>query len=151
MRTRVTLCLVALLLVTSCGLGDGPGEPFLALLTGANELPPTGGSASGQASFKHHGSVIDYSITVQFIAQVKTAAIYAGADTTGAKIADLYTGPVSGTITSGVLAAGTLGAASFGAISLDSALVLMRKGLAFVNVTTTALPSGEIRGQIYPN
>jgi hypothetical protein len=33
-------------------------------------------------------------------------------------------------------------------ISFDSVLVLLRNGNAYVNVHTTAVPGGEIRGQI---
>jgi hypothetical protein len=46
---------------------------------------------------------------------------------------------------------GTFTASSFIGISMDSALVLMRVGKAYVNVATNSLPNGEIRGQVVPN
>jgi hypothetical protein len=121
-------------------------------MNGANELPANGGTSAGTADFNHHGTSIDYSITVQFITGVKSAALYAGAaDSNGPKIADLYTGPTTGAISTATLGSGTLTGASFIGISMDSALVLMRTGNAYVNVATTSLPNGEIRGQVGPN
>jgi len=35
-----------------------------------------------------------------------------------------------------------------GAVGYDSLLVLMRNGMAYVNVHTAANPAGEIRGQL---
>jgi hypothetical protein len=151
MTARVLSLAAALALLAACS-GSEPGERFFASMNGANELPPNGGTSAGTADFTNHGTSVDYSITVLFITGVKSAGLYAGAaDSNGPKIADLYTGPVTGAIASGTLVGGTLTGASFIGMSIDSALALMRTGKAYVNVTTSSLPNGEIRGQIGPN
>jgi hypothetical protein len=55
---------------------------------------------------------------------------------------------VTSTDTLGVIASGTLTTTSNPAVSMDSLLVLLRTGKAYVNIQTAAFPDGEIRGQI---
>ena len=54
-------------------------------------------------------------------------------------------------VANGVLSTGTFPSAQFTiktGVTLDSVLVLLRTGKAYVNVHTVANPSGEIRGQL---
>jgi len=138
--------------VVSCG-GTGPeGDRFLAVLSGGNEVPPLVTLSGATASLTHSGNEISYDITVQNIAGVTDAGIYVGAaGVVGPKVADLYSGSVSGPIASGSLVSGTITASGLMAISMDSLSVLMHNGGAYVNIITSTLPGGEVRGQIHPN
>lgn len=150
---RMSAVPLLLMAVVSCS-DSGPGGPqFLALLSGLNEVPPVLAALAGaSASFTPNGSNIDYVITVQNITGVTGAGIYVGAaGVVGPKVADLYAGGTTGAIASGTLVAGTLTPAGLTAVSLDSLQVLMQNGGAYVNIQTTAQPSGEIRGQVYHN
>ena len=143
--------LACLLVLVACD-STSPGERFFSSMNSSNDQPPLNLLSSGTTNFTNKGGSISYTITVQNITQVKAARIHWGDGlTNGPAIADLYTGPVTGSIANGVLVSGTLTASSFTAITMDSALALMRKGLAYVNVSTQSLPNGEIRGQILAN
>jgi len=90
-----------------------------------------------------------YRIDVANITGVTAAHIHGPATTTanGPVRVDLYIPPTGTTFTgSGMLVQGV--AAAPRVISVDSVLVLMRNGNAYVNVHTVANPGGEIRGQI---
>lgn len=142
---------VCLLALAACS--SDSGERFIASMTGLNEVPPQPSVlASGLATFDASESQIDFSITVQNITGVTDVQLRSGAPgVVGPAIADLYNGPTTGAITSATLTSGVISASGLTAISLDSLKVLMRSGNAYVNLTTTAQPNGEIRGQIIPN
>ena len=141
-------CLLALVACDS----TSPGERFFAVMNTGNELPPLQLLSSGTVNFTSKSGSISYTIIVQNITGVSFARIYAGdGSTNGTAVADLYTGPITGAIANGVLVSGTLTAAGFASLTMDSALVLMRKGVAYVNVATVSRPGGEIRGQILLN
>ena len=142
---------VCLLALAACSSDNS--ERFVAGLSGLSEVPPLPGVlASGIANFDATESQIDYSITVQNITGVTDVQLRSGAPgEVGPAIADLYNGPTTGAIASGTLTSGVISASGLTAISLDSLKVLMRNGKAYVNLTTTAQPNGEIRGQIIPN
>lgn len=149
---RRMIGVVAVLALGACG-GTGPDElRYLAVLSGGNEVPPIVVLSGAQASFTVSGGQVAYAITVQNITGVTDAGIYLGAaGDVGPKVADLYSGSTSGPIASGTLVTGTITASGLTALSLDSLQVLMRTGKAYVNIITTTLPSGEVRGQIYQN
>ena len=66
----------------------------------------------------------------------------------GPIVVTLYNQAASGTI-NGVFATGSLTAANLPAnVTLASLKTLLLSGNAYVNVHTTANPSGEIRGQV---
>jgi hypothetical protein len=50
----------------------------------------------------------------------------------------------------GALATGSFTATDGNQITMDSLLLLMRNGNAYVNVHTTENPNGEIRGKVSP-
>ena len=141
-----------LVAVVSCS-GTGPEAlRFLAVLSGLNEVPQVVASSGATVSFTVEGGQIAYEINVQNITGVTDAGIYLGAPgQIGPKVADLYAGATSGPITAGTLVSGTITASGLTALSLDSLQLLMHNGAAYVNILTTALPSGEVRGQIYQN
>ena len=121
---------LALIVAAACTSTE-PTERFFTSMNGSTEIPPNSATSSGTVSFARHGTSLDYTVTVQLITGVTAVGLYAGpVDSTQPRVADLYTGPVTGTIASGVLASGTLTASSFTGISMDSALVLMRQAKA---------------------
>lgn len=151
MTSRALRLGLALFVAAACTSTE-PSERFFTSLTGATEIPPNNATSSGTVTFARRGTSLDYTITVQLITGVTSVGLYAGpVDSTQPRVADLYTGPVTGVIASGVLVSGTLTASSFTGITMDSALVLMRRANASVNVLTQSRPNGEIRGVIVPN
>ena len=150
------LTIVALVAVGSCkdDVGITVSERFAATLSGASSRPtPITSSASGTASFTYVSDIktLFYSINVAGIDSVFLAHIHGPADTgqTNGVVLNLWLGPVKGPGFTGTLAQGVggdLGAPA--GMTLDSLLVLMRNGNAYVNVHTRAHPAGEIRGQV---
>lgn len=131
------------------GLPGDPGlENFTATLAGENS------TATGTATFSIVGPSILYRIDVQGITDVTASHIHgpAPAGANAGVIAGLCnagSAPAckTGTV-DGVLVTGT--ATYVNGMSFDSLAVLMRNGMAYVNVHTQANPGGEIRGQINP-
>ncbi|MCC6245999.1 MAG: CHRD domain-containing protein [Gemmatimonadaceae bacterium] len=127
---------------------------IFAQMNGANERPNANPStANGAALFTRTGATVNYTVTYQGIASVPTGLhIHAPASTsqTSGIIVDLVTTPLTGS--SGVLT-GTFTATNIRSIagqppiSMDSLMVLMQNGAAYVNVHSTVYPGGEIRGQ----
>jgi len=150
------LNIVALLALGSCtdNVGITVSERFAATLSGANSRPTAiTSSASGTASFTYVSDIktLFYRIDVASIDSVFLAHIHGPADTgqTAGVALNLWLGPVKGPGFTGTLAQGVggdLGAPA--GMTLDSLLVLMRNGNAYVNVHTRAHPGGEIRGQV---
>ncbi len=141
---------------------QGPAGPsgienFTASMNGANVVGGTGSAATGTASFSVVGQTLLYNIDVTGIVaglnEVTTVHIHGPASVgvnTGViqGLCNSDDGPAcrTGTI-DGVLVAG---AATRSRIPIDSLVVLLRNGNAYVNVHTTAFPGGEIRGQVGP-
>jgi len=151
------LTIVALLALGSCkdDVGITVTERFSATLSGANVRPtPITTTATGSAQFTYVGDIktLFFEVDVVGIDSVTLAHIHGPADTANNNgvILNLYTtGKSKGLGFTGVLAAGVggeLGPPSV--MTLDSLLVLMRNGHAYVNVHTVAHPGGEIRGQV---
>jgi hypothetical protein len=150
------LTLAALLALGSCkdDVGITVSERFVATLSGANSRPtPVTSTASGTASFTYLSDIktLFYRIDVAGIDSVTLAHIHAPADTghTAGVALNLWLGPVKGPGFTGTLAQGVGGEQGATAgMTLDSLLVVMRNGNAYVNVHTRANPAGEIRGQV---
>lgn len=132
---------------------------FRTHLTGAEEVPAVETPAQGQAVFQlsRDGTELSYKLIVANIDDVLMAHIHmAPAGVNGGVVAWLYpSGPppqlIEGRV-SGVLARGTITAADLtGALAgqqLSALVAAIRAGNTYVNVHTSAVPSGEIRGQI---
>jgi hypothetical protein len=151
-RAARRLTIAALLLgVASCS-DSGNGRRFIAFLTGDVVAPPVSTTASGEATFTEQGANIGYTVTVSTIVAVTRVSVYAGAGgVNGPVIADLFTGPTTGTIAEATIASGTLTASSITGMTPDSLKVLMMSGKAYVQVSTSSKPNGEIRGQVFEN
>lgn len=132
---------------------------FRAHLTGAAEVPVVDTRARGQAVFQlsADGMSLSYRLIVANIEDVLMSHIHmAPAGQNGGVVAWLYpSGPPPQLIEgrfSGVLATGTITADDLtGALEgepLSTLVEAMQAGNTYVNVHTTAVPSGEVRGQI---
>lgn len=171
------ILLVPAALVAGCGDANSPGplapadalqshaaswhavHNFRAHLSGSAEVPAVDTRARGQAVFQlsPDGMSLSYRLIVANIEDVLMSHIHmAPAGQNGGVVAWLYpSGPPPQLIEgrfSGVLAEGTITADDLtGALEgmPFSALVeAMQAGNTYVNVHTTAVPSGEVRGQI---
>jgi hypothetical protein len=98
------------------------------------------------------GDLLLFRLDVADMVDVRAAHVHGPApigENAGVRV-DLYTPPDGTTFTgSGTVAQG-VAPAPRGGLALDSILVLMRNGNAYVNVHTVVNPGGEIRGQIAP-
>jgi len=146
---------------------------FKTHLTGKEEVPPNNSRAQGQVIFRvsEDETSMDYKLIVSNIQNVFMAHIHTGAfGTNGPIVVWLYpqcqTGNASvcGVLipgrTQGVLDEGTLTSADVRAAGPFTSLAVsarfaallaeIRSGNTYVNVHTTQLPGGEVRGQL-PN
>ena len=172
-RRAFAATLLALAVVASCTGDTGPGGPtglegpqgpqgpqgpsgttgiehFVATLDGASEAPPVATGASGTAAFTLIGDLLLYRVDVADIVAVSAAHIHGPApvgvnapirvDLFPTQMGAMFTG--TGTLARGVTRAPRAG------VDLDSVMVLLRNGNAYVNVHTVANPGGELRGQI---
>ena len=124
-------------------------ETFSASMAGSNERPnPVATAATGSAAISVLNGVATYTISVNGLTGVPTAAhIHAPADPTIA-VGVLVPFQITNPVASGTIATGTFTATNNVAVTFDSLLVLLRTGKAYVNVHTAANPSGEVRGTV---
>lgn len=140
------------------GLGVGANDRFTATLTGANVRPsPVTTSASGSAQVSILEPGIGQgqpSLAVQLTVAGLTSATQAHIHLGGASVANgpvlltIFSNPTDTALTSTTLVNGTFSASALGSVTLDSLQTLMRLGIAYVDVHTTANPDGVIRGQL---
>jgi CHRD domain len=127
--------------------------------TGDNEVPANTSQAQAQANFKlsDDGLSLSYKLNVGNIENVTQAHIHmAPAGANGAIVAWLYpSGPPAVLIpgrSGGTLGEGTITSASLtGPLAgqpLSALVSAINAGNAYVNVHTSQLPGGEVRGQI---
>jgi hypothetical protein len=137
----------------------GDKHNFAAHLAGRNEIPPVDTLAQGQAIFKlkADGTELHYKVIVANIEDVLMTHIHLGfADENGPVVVWLYPDAPPPLLipgrSDGVLAEGVITDASIvpgvPLTSLADLVDVIRAGGAYVNVHTSANPSGEIRGQI---
>lgn len=139
------------------GLGPGNGARYTATLTGANVRPsPVTTNATATATLTIRdpdiGQVdrtVAYTLTGSSLTSATAAHIHLGGSAIGEGtiLATLFTNPTDTTLTASQIASGTLlpGAIT---VSIDSLAKLMASGLAYVDVHSTARPSGLVRGQL---
>jgi hypothetical protein len=155
MMKKVRLLLLFMLIALFAVVGTAGAQPenFRAHLSGGEEVPPVGTTATGQAVFQLNssGTSLNYKLIVANIDNVFAAHIHcAPAGANGGVGVTLFSSPTSGPV-NGILAEGTITAPEgCGWADLDAVVAAMRSGNAYVNVhTRPGTPSGEIRGQIY--
>jgi hypothetical protein len=133
---------------------------FTAILSGSNEVPPVTTAALGIATFHilpvGHREVLNYELDLKNIRGVTGAHIHIGKQgENGPVVAGLFnpsmSGPLTGAI-NGLLSAGTLTSSELtgplAGKTIDSLVIIIRGGGAYVNVHTTQNQNGEVRGQI---
>ena len=152
---KTTLLALTTFTAAACGGGSSTGgldaeAVYTFSLTQAAEVPaPKPTSASGSAQIILYPSSIDYQVNGTSIIGVTAAHIHNGAPGVQGPIVVTLLSQTAGGTVNGVLAKGTLTAANLpSGVTLDALKALILSGNAYINVNTTANPSGEIRGQI---
>ncbi|WP_420320764.1 CHRD domain-containing protein [Flagellimonas sp.] len=128
---------------------------FNTSLKGRNEVPAVDSQGTGQASVKiaKDEKSIYFKVTASNVENVRAMHFHmAPAGQNGGVVAFLFSNPnqPSGP-QNGVLAEGTLTEANvIGALAgdLDGLIEAIRSGNIYVNLHTSAVPSGELRGQL---
>jgi hypothetical protein len=132
---------------------------FRTSLSGQQEVPPVDTSARGQATFRSSsdGTSLQFQLVVANIQNVTQAHIHLGeSGVNGPVVAWLYPPAPPAQLISGgfqgVLSAGEIRTddlvGPLGGQPLQTLLAQMAAGTAYVNVHTSQVPAGEIRGQI---
>ena len=165
-RDVASLCALAaaVALFAACSGDDNTTETatpqpptFTATLAGANEVPAVNAPGTGTATvvfFPATGTPTSgsYTVTVSGLTGAPTAShIHAPADTKTSTGVLVNFNPSSVTTTAGTFTGSfTQGDIRNANVSMDSVMKLVKAGLAYVNVHTTANGGGEIRGQLVP-
>lgn len=129
-------------------------ETFTASLNAANEVanPPVVSTGSATATITYIGGQLLFRLDVTGTSNVTRAHIHGPAAAgVNAGIRMNFYEPPAGTTPVNFTGTGTLANGVAGvpvSITMDSLLVLMRTGNAYVNVHSSAYPAGELRGQI---
>ena len=140
---------------------SGLEADYATRLSGANEVPPVDTDAAGSAVFdlREDDEVLRYEVAATGLENTLQGHIHAGGPgENGPVVAFLYDfAPLDASAEEARTLEGTLGNANVTADdlvgplegeSLDALVDLIDSGEAYVNLHTTANPSGEIRGQI---
>jgi hypothetical protein len=154
-RKLCVLLVAGLVVSAGCDDDEGPEpERFEATLTGAAEVDPVTTDASGRATFEVGATSVSFEIDAEDLNEAFAAHIHgpAPAGQNAGVLVTLFSQAQPGVnIADGTLSAGTFPTTAFSInpnVTLDSVLVLMRNGNAYVNVHTVDHMGGEIRGQI---
>jgi hypothetical protein len=125
-------------------------EKLVAILVGPNEVPSRNTTGYGVFEASVSGTTMTYTLKVSELTNVTAAHIHTGVvGVNGGIVVNLFTGPVvASTGKNFTLSSGTINQASITATGLtfDQLVAGMRTGQYYINVHTTALPGGEIRG-----
>jgi hypothetical protein len=162
MRKLGLLTLALVILIAAVGtVSADSNRNFVAHLSGDNEVPANATPAQGQAIFhlSKDGDALEFKLIVANIDNITQAHIHCGPPgVNGPVVVFLYgLGPtvtLNGILSQGVATNADViprpssAACPGGVATLDDVIAKMRSGQAYANVHTTALPGGEIRGQI---
>jgi hypothetical protein len=142
---HAAVVLAAVGLLAGCASGSntvGMTKTYHATLSGAQEVPPTGGSGQGNAEFTVDPDSKKVSWNVS----------YSGL--TGPAMAAHIHGPAAPGTNAGVVvniaAAGTASPIQGSAVLTDAQMADLMSGKDYVNIHTAQNKGGEIRGQITP-
>ena len=145
MRFALVLLALAVGVVTASSQGN---IRFSAQLSGASEVPPNPSLYAARASFWLDGDLFSYAVGLTF-------PDYTGVSPTSAFICGPApigeNGPNIFTLGSFIPVFNPPGYVSGGGFVLTPGQITdLEAGLWYVNITSTAFPSGELRGQILP-
>lgn len=145
MRKTVGFLVLAIMLIAVPAMA---AEMFKAPLAGDKS------TATGEATFtvRKGGKALEYKLVVKGLENPVAAHIHSGKPgTEGPPVAGLFAGKKKGSF-SGTLAEGTITEKQmmgpFKGKTVADLIQLIKSGEAYVNVHTTKMPGGEIRGQI---
>jgi hypothetical protein len=121
---------------------------FIAVLSGAYEVPPVDTHATGTVELTWTGTELRYQVHVDSIRDVAGAYLHIGrAGSDAPAVADLFDGVKAGPV-SGLLARGTLTKAQLHETTMARLMRALRNDGVYVTVHTLALRGGELRGQL---
>lgn len=151
--------LVALPATASAHNGDNGHRVLQADLSGDQEVPPVDTDGSGMATFRLDKATTEMTYRLRFrnvdgALGVAGAHIHCGAAGANGPVAAFLAAPVAGGVDGKVNITGVISDAQV--IPTDCGADLaglvdsMRAGNTYVNVHSLGVPSGELRGQIYP-
>ena len=152
----LTYVAAAAVVVSGCGGGGTTGgldveQQFTVALTAASEVPaPKPTTASGVADVVVYPERVDFQLAGTNITGITMAHIHNGAvGVAGPVFVTLYAPSAATGAVNGVIVSGTLNSTNLpSGVTLAALKTLLASGNAYVNVHTTANPSGEIRGQL---
>lgn len=129
---------------------------YTAVAFGTNEVDnagqpaPTGHPGRGLAVFVDRTTHIEWSLRFDNIDQVILSHIHGPAlpNQNAGVIFDLFIPPAPTGMLNGHFETGSITNSTNPNVSLDSLRTLLNNGRAYVNIHTTPLPAGAIRGQI---
>ena len=159
MRTRVVLLAFVLGLVAVGMAAAGLNGRWNTHATGDNEVPPNASQAQAQANLKlsADGTSLAYKLNVANIENVLQAHIHMAAPGVNGPIvawlypsappAQLIVGRSSGTLGEGTITAANLMGPLAGQ-PLSALVAAIDAGNAYVNVHTSQIPGGEVRGNL---
>jgi len=122
-----------------------------ANLDGSQAVPPVVSPLIGTMilQLSNDQTTVNFNLSVSDPTNVTTAQIHAGAPgSNGAVLFTLAAGPNLPAITGTMTSANFQPQAAAGILSFDAAVDALLSGKTYVDVQTTIIPSGEIRGQI---
>lgn len=152
----LTYIAAAAAVVAGCSGGGTTGgldveQQFTIALTAANEVPaPKTTTAAGSADVVVYADRIDYQLAATNMTAITAAHIHTGAvGVAGPVVVTLFNPAAATGAINGVFASGSLNSTNLpSGVTLASLKTLLASGNAYINVHTTANPSGEIRGQL---
>lgn len=154
--SRIISVSAAVLAVSACGGGSSTGgldaeQSYLIALTAASEVPaPKPTTATGTAQIVVFPTTVEFLLSGSNITGITMAHIHTGATgVAGPVVVTLFLPGAPTAAVNGIFTSGTLSAANLpSGVTLESLKALLLSGNAYINVHTTANPTGEIRGQV---
>jgi hypothetical protein len=136
--------------------GQGSEQKFTAKLTAKEEVPPNDSPATGMASVKTSESEAGFEVNVTDIDKATAAHIHLGEKgKNGPVVVTLFKSDTPTEMKNGTLGEGNFTASNFEGPMKDKGLndlvTAMQNGSTYINVHTTDMPDGEIRGQLASN
>jgi hypothetical protein len=153
MKRKMSTAWLLIAMIFALGISAANSLQYRARLHGANEVPPVMTTAHGSMRINpvNWGSELAFKLAVFDIPTVVAAHIHcAPVGVNGPVGVTLYAGgpiEVNGLLASGVISAPDAGNGC-GWTTVADVVSAIESGGAYVNVHTTAHPSGEIRGQL---
>ena len=147
LRDSILGALAALLLTSTAALA---GTGFSCLLTGAAEVPPNASAGTGSctAVLNDAGTQVIFSVAFQNLGTAYTASHFhaASGPTANSGVTFGFVGAAAGWVFSNSNKNGTLTDAVWNLSAAQKANLIA--GLTYVNIHSSGLPGGELRGQV---